>query len=76
MARLTKSQKSEITVKIIDASSSDWYEELVGKLLKVVLYKDDSRAESSSMPGKWIASEHFKIVRGKDPRTVKARTEI
>lgn len=67
--------KVEATVLITGANDEDWYKELVGKSLKVRLYKDDGRAQSSSMK-MWINRDHFKVIKGQDPRTVEVRTGV
>lgn len=67
-------RKVEATIIITDANKDDWYEEMVGNLLKVNLFKDDGRAQSISMKDNWVKRGHFKVVKGKDPRTVEART--
>lgn len=58
---------------ITGCDEGDWYDELVGKEMKVKMFRDDPRAHSISLPGNCIKNGHFRITKGKDPRTHEAR---
>ncbi len=64
-------RKVECVVKIIGEEKDLWYYGLKGKPMKVFLYNCDRRAESKSLNGFWLEDEHFKVIKGKDPRPIK-----
>lgn len=76
MAKLSNAKSTQVIIQITGDNKKVWYEGMVGNLMKAILHRDDSRAQSKSMKDRWVEREHFKVVRGKDPRTFEKRTGI
>lgn len=63
--------REEVTILITGGEKSDWYHELKGKMMKVIIDVEDRDAKSIAIKGQRIKDGDFKVIKGKDIRRKK-----